>query len=133
MNTDWLHVGDKKMNWQESKVSQHSPSGHTGSGMSRTGTAYSGSPAEGVHTRTQIWVCMRLLVSLRLHFIVEAKRLRFCHLVKPEIVWLEENLKFGEKLVVVEAINGLHVTSAVIQIAGDLRWIQNTNNCLFSV
>lgn len=43
------------------------------------------------------------------------------HLVEPEVVRLQKGLEFGEELVVVEAIDGLHITSAVIQIAGDLQ------------
>lgn len=48
-------------------------------------------------------------------------RLIQIHLVEPEVVRLQKSLKFGEKLVVVEAINGLNVTGTVVQISCDLQ------------
>lgn len=43
------------------------------------------------------------------------------HLVEPEVVRLQKSLKFGKKLVVVEAIDGLNITGTVVQISCDLQ------------
>lgn len=42
------------------------------------------------------------------------------YLVEPEVVRLQKPLEFGEKLVVVKVIDGLHVARAVVQITCDL-------------
>lgn len=61
-------------------------------------------------------LCFKVKVKIRVKVSVQ----QVDHLVEPEIVRLQKSLKFGEKLVVVKAINGLHVTSTVVQIARDL-------------
>lgn len=57
---------------------------------------------------------------------------RLPYLVESEIVRLQKSLKFGEKLVVVKAIDGLYITSTVIQVTWDLRQMENTNTGLSS-
>lgn len=42
------------------------------------------------------------------------------YLVEPEIVRLKKSLKLGVKLVIVESVDGLHVTITVIQVTCDL-------------
>lgn len=42
------------------------------------------------------------------------------YLVEPEVVRLQKPLEFGEKPVVVEVVDGLHVTRAVVQVTRDL-------------
>lgn len=51
----------------------------------------------------------------------EWTRLIQIRLVEPEVVRRQKSLKFGEKLVVVEAVNGLNVTGTVVQISCDLQ------------
>lgn len=47
------------------------------------------------------------------------------YLVEPEVVRPQKPLKFGEKPVVVEVIDGLHVARTVVQITRDLHDSQN--------
>lgn len=42
------------------------------------------------------------------------------YLVEPEVVELQERLKFGENLVVVETVDGFDVTCTVVQFTCDL-------------
>lgn len=62
-------------------------------------------------------LCFKVKVKIRVKVSVR----QVDHLVEPEIVRLQKSLKFGEKLVVVKAIDGLHITSTVVQIPRDLR------------
>lgn len=39
------------------------------------------------------------------------------YLVEPKVIRLKKTLEFWEQLVVVEAVDGLHITRAVIQVA----------------
>ena len=42
------------------------------------------------------------------------------YLIEPEVVRLQQFLEFREELVIVEGIDGLHITSAVVQVPCDL-------------
>ena len=42
------------------------------------------------------------------------------YLIEPEVVRLQQCLEFREELVIVEGIDGLHITSAVVQVPCDL-------------
>lgn len=39
------------------------------------------------------------------------------YLVEPKVIRLKKTLEFWEQLVIVEAVDGLHITCAVIQVA----------------
>lgn len=99
------------LNSQESRAAQHSPSDHTHCWQSRKDTVYSDSPAEdGSQTHIQSnrphpQMCVYVCVVHELY------------LVEPKVIRLKKTLEFWEQLVVVEAVDGLHITRAVIQVA----------------
>ncbi len=72
-------------------------------------------------SETDRFTCAYVCVSVRSPYLVE-----------PEIVRLQKRLKFGEKLVVVKAIDGLYITGTVVQVTCDLRQMENTNTGLSS-
>ena len=42
------------------------------------------------------------------------------YLIEPEVVRLKQFLEFREELIIVEGIDGLHITGAVVEITCDL-------------
>lgn len=101
-------------NSPESRASRRSPSDRNGCWWPRTDTLCSGSPADGRQPSSEAH-----LLTHRCGFV--SHRDQVLYLVEPEVVRLQKLLKFGEKLVVVEVINGLHVACAVVQLTCDLR------------
>lgn len=101
-------------NSPESRASRRSPSDRSGCWWPRTDTPCSGSPADGRQPPSGAH-----LLTHRCGFVWHPDQV--VYLVEPEVVRLQKLLKFGEKPVVVEVIDGLHVACAVVQITCDLR------------
>lgn len=89
-------------------VLQHSSYVHRGFCLSRMNKAYSGSRSK----ERQRYMIKDYIVGR--HEMTGV--ISLTHLIKPELV----ELKFGQESLVVEGINRLHITSAVIQATSHL-------------
>jgi hypothetical protein len=98
--------------------SRHSSFAHRGHRLSRMDMAYSGSPKE--RRRDLEIEILSWYTVFGTHEVTGVRSLT-C-LIKPEIVGLKQLLKFGEESLIVEGINCLHITSAVLQATGHLWW-----------